>query len=440
MTDRILTGANVLMGATIVAAVVLLVFAISGKIDSTPSDKQMTRKVHQEESVAETATAKGPSHIPEGTRGGIRPKAVRQNGIYYIAVAGSPYEMGTQHGMALKPQIIDAIADYKANVIKMFGRSDAEKIIDWVLNKADFKRSILQYLPNALEELRGIADGAGVSEDDLLLANMFEEVYEAAPSVLGLTPMAGVGQGCTAFTVGSGSKRFAGQNMDYSGNLLGKQLVVRYTYPDQQILMYGFVGQVGGIGVNSQGLSVFVNTLPQGKKRHNEGLGSTFVLRMLLEQPSVDAALAKLKKVPRFGGTNYTLTDMNKGMIAESDADQVVLRIPDADPSIVVGTNHALHLDYRHDIPGIYENGEPVRSSIVLTVERMEYTQRFLEAIGDRMDVDDLKNLLTVTPVNIYHPAFMTLQSGIVKYDGGQILFFVSGGYNPQREWNAYQF
>jgi hypothetical protein len=204
--------------------------------------------------------------------------------------------------------------------------------------------------------------------------------------------------------------------------------------------MYGFVGQVGGIGVNSHGLSVFVNTLPQGKKRKDDGLGSTFMLRMLLEQESVDAALAKLAKVPRFGGINYTLTDARKGVIAETDAEQVIPREQTESMPFVVGTNHVLHLDHRHDMPGLYENGEPVPASISLTLERMAYTRRLLDALGHQLTVDDLKGLLTVTPVNIYHPAFMTLQSAIVVYDGEQIRFLISGGHNPQRDWNEYQF
>ena len=440
MGDQKLTIKNVLLGATVTTAVVLLVVAISGKMDQKAPDGHISPAAHQKGAVSETGITEGQPRLGEHSKAVAQRKAVRENGIYYIEVAGSPYEMGKQHGIALKHQIIDAVADYKANVIKMFGMNNARKIFDWALNKADFKRSILQYVPNALEELRGIADGADVLEDDLLLANMFEEVYEAAPLELGLAPIIGVGQGCTAFTVVSGARRFAGQNMDYSGNLQGKQLIVRYIYPDQEILMYGFVGQIGGIGVNSNGLSVFVNTLPQGKKRKKDGLGSTFVLRMLLEQKSVDAAFEKLKKVPRFAGTNYTLTDTNKAMILETDADQVIPREPDEDAHFVVGTNHALRLDYRHDMPGIYESGEPIRSSIVLTVERMEYTQGLLESIGDRLMVDDLKTLLTVTPVNIYHPVFMTLQSGIVEYKEGKIQFFVSGGHDPQREWNEYHF
>jgi hypothetical protein len=66
----------------------------------------------------------------------------RDNGIYYLGVEGTPYEMGQQHGTALKDEIIQAVVDYKANVQKMYGRENADAIFGWVLNQAGFKGSI----------------------------------------------------------------------------------------------------------------------------------------------------------------------------------------------------------------------------------------------------------------------------------------------------------
>jgi hypothetical protein len=75
---------------------------------------------------------------------------------------------GQQYGTALKDAIIQAIVDYKANVQKLFGRENADAIFDWVLNQAGFKVSIEQYLPHALDELRGIADASGVTLERML--------------------------------------------------------------------------------------------------------------------------------------------------------------------------------------------------------------------------------------------------------------------------------
>jgi len=364
----------------------------------------------------------------------------RENGIYSIEVGGTPYEMGVQHGRLLRDQIRESVADYKTNAVKLFGQADADRIFDWVLNVADFKSSIETHLPHVLEELRGIADGAGLPFDDILLSNMFEEVYEAAPLMLGLQGMAGAIQGCTSFTALSAGVQFSGQNMDYSSNLRGKQLLIHYKPPGKPMLLYGFVGQVGGIGVNKQGLSVFVNTLPQGNMRESDGLGSAFICRLLLEQNSVVDALDKLKAVPRFSGNNFVITDHNTGMVVECDADQAIPREQTDVQRSVVATNHALHLDFRHDMPGLFESGEPVRSTISLTIERLEFAQRWLDAAGQTLSVENLKLLLSVTPVNLFNHIFETLQSCIVELDGDQLRMYASAGFDPLREWNVYTF
>jgi hypothetical protein len=299
---------------------------------------------------------------------------------------------------------------------------------------------IEKYLPHVLEELRGIAEGSGAHFDDILLGNMFEEVYVVAPLKLGLQAAGNAHPSCTAFTTRWKGKRFAGQNMDYTSNLRDKQLVIRYIYNEKQTLIYCFVGQIGGIGVNTYGLSALINTLPQGKIHEGDGLGSVFILRLILEQTSASGALEKLKQIPRLSGNNFTLTDYNDGMIVECDADQVVPRMQTDQEHTVVAANHALHLDHRIDMPGIFERGEALRSSPILTVERKEFTEAQLNALGSDMSVNHLKSILTVTPVNFFNRNFETLQSVIVELDEVDIRLFASSGYDPYREWNEYTF
>ena len=55
----------------------------------------------------------------------------RENGIYYLEVSGTPYECGVQHGKSLKSEIQKSVSDYKANVVKMFGKENGAKILDW---------------------------------------------------------------------------------------------------------------------------------------------------------------------------------------------------------------------------------------------------------------------------------------------------------------------
>jgi len=74
-------------------------------------------------------------------------KVVHKNGIYSIELSGTSYEMGRKHGRLLRDQIIASVADYKANIVKLYGQEDASRIMDWVIHKANFKSSIEAHIP-----------------------------------------------------------------------------------------------------------------------------------------------------------------------------------------------------------------------------------------------------------------------------------------------------
>ena len=366
----------------------------------------------------------------------------RENGIFYLEVSGTPYECGLQHGKAFMSEVQQAVADYKANVARMFGEDNAVKILDWALNKAKFKTDLEKYVPTQLAEAKGIAKGAGVTLDDVLMLSMYEEVYEAGPHKIGIKsePKKTIGHGCTAYTVLAGDKRFAGQNMDYSGNLLEKQLVTKCDYGDLKILRYDFVGSACGFGLNNYGLTVWATTLPQGEKRDDDGLGSGSIARALLECKAVDEAIAKLRSVPRFGTLSYNITDAKKGVIVEASADEVSVREMSKEEPFLVETNHILNLKKRNDMPGMFKDGEPILGSVTLTIVRKIVMENKIRAKLDTMNAEALQQMLTETPNNIYHPAFMTLLSSVVEYDGDQVTMHVSAGPELKREWNSYSF
>lgn len=367
-----------------------------------------------------------------------------ENGIYYIELKGTAYEMGYTHGWAFKNQIQQAVDDYKFNVYKTFGEADGTAIIDWALSVADFKNDVIEYAPDIFQEIEGIADGAEVEVDDIILLNMFEEVYEIAPLRFGVAQQEMFGFGCTVFQVQTDlDVKFCGQNADYSSNLNSKQLMIRYIYPDMEILMYGFVGHIGGMGVNSKGLSVFAATLPQGSKRETDGLGSNYILRLLLGLDSVDQVIETLGELPRFGSLCYSIADYSQSVMTESTADEIILTPLPMYPGFQCHTNHMLWTDKskRNDLPGVFEDGEPIPGELSFnTLERLELADGFIIEAEDAIDRDVFTEMLTAEPINSSNPLLMTLQSAIVEYDAEKISFHVSAGTDPQRQWNEYGF
>lgn len=369
-------------------------------------------------------------------------KVERSNGIYYIELSGTPAEMGRRHGTLLKKQIRDQVADYRKEVIKVFGEKNGNRILEHVVKDSGFLRDIKKHVPHVYAEMEGIAEGAGVPVTDVLLINMYEEVYEGAPQTLGIKPLDPVPQGkCTTLNCAGrkGLPNLNAQNLDYTPNLDGVQLVVHYTYPSGlKILMFTFAGQVGGIGVNSKGLSMVCNTLPEGSKRNNEGLGGTYTTRGLLEQDSVAGAVKWLEKMPQFGTYNYSLVDGTDALMVEYSLKGLARLETPKDKQYLAHANHILKLDDRNEVPG-YPKGKPEGDVSGKTIARQGAADKLLSGKGASASVDDLKAILTTPPLN-NSGEWVTLQSIIVVHDRDDLRMYASAGNNPKRAWNVYKF
>jgi hypothetical protein len=370
----------------------------------------------------------------------------RNNGIYFLELHGAPFEIGRLHGMALRHQIFDQIATMKAQLDGVFGAQNAARIISWVVNETTFVRDYKRYLPEVYDEMAGLAEGAEVPFSDILLINMFEEVWEAAPLQLGLPMFGGVNHTCTScnITGNPGRPILNGQNMDYTPNLDGSQLVMQRTFAaGGKELIYGFVGQVTGPGMNNRGVSCTINTLPQGRKREDNGLGSAFIVRAILETGSVDEALVRLRELPRFSGGIHSIADNGKTIIVEATPSEVA-QVEPVDARFNVHANHALAIQDRIQIPGWFdEHGEPVvgpAGSRWMTKERQAAAEAFLSAHDGMVSVDDLKQMFTTAPINSTDPGFMTLQSVIFVHDPDDLVMYASAGCDPKRGWNEYHF
>jgi isopenicillin-N N-acyltransferase-like protein len=86
------------------------------------------------------------------------------NGIPLIRVHGSPYERGLQHGKAIPEMIHSRIRRAISHNQGPAEKADAMRVADKV------EKVLAVRLPETLEELHGIADGAGADWDDLRLA------------------------------------------------------------------------------------------------------------------------------------------------------------------------------------------------------------------------------------------------------------------------------
>lgn len=95
------------------------------------------------------------------------------NGWTYISIKGNPYERGYAHGVLLKSEIELCLKTNAWNLMDSYG-FDIHFFRDF--SNYVFKEPIQEKYPEFYEELKGIAEGAKVNIDDLIIWNNIESL------------------------------------------------------------------------------------------------------------------------------------------------------------------------------------------------------------------------------------------------------------------------
>jgi len=246
----------------------------------------------------------------------------------FIKVAGSPYEMGYQHGQACD----DRIKKFVELIIK--GASDGKSVTRQdVLNRTKaFQPLFEKCCPKLVEEVRGLADGAGISFEEALLLQIRGEINNVRNSE------------CTAYAIsGEGTvdgEIIIGQNSDMTPVMEELGIVLHLT-PEKgpKIMMWTFGGHLGYHGMNSAGVAHFANAL-SGGPRWRFGLPHYPVKRRMLEQTTVAECLQLLDNTQVCSSGNYVLTGGCRTIIDVELTSEGYATLDDAGEGFIVHTNH----------------------------------------------------------------------------------------------------
>jgi isopenicillin-N N-acyltransferase-like protein len=178
--------------------------------------------------------------------------------MIHVFLSGSPYEMGYQHGQALRP-LVDGMVRYESR--RHAHTAPAPLNREAVLARVD------RVAPELLEELRGIADGSGLPYQQLLEVNLQVLHY------------------CTviAFTH-SDRGPLLGKNLDFPAYAYQ---VLFSVAPDQGHGMthIGCAGSVASYGgINTAGLAMGHAVVPLDAEPQETGLPIAFLRRLALQR------------------------------------------------------------------------------------------------------------------------------------------------------------
>src|SRR5436190_7330383 len=218
-----------------------------------------------------------------------------------VDVSGPGRERGRMHGEILRVRIADGLERWDAEVGERM-RIPASEHVAGLLSATRFLPAIEAATPELLEEVRGIAEGAGVSFERILAYNLMDEEWWYSQAL-------GHRQACSLVAIPAGERGGAllAQNMDLPEVMDGGQTILRSTAPDgTRTVVLTAAGMIGLTGCSSAGVGVCVNTLSM-LNHSPDGLPVAFVVRGLLERRSLAGAEAFLRAVPHASGQHHAV-------------------------------------------------------------------------------------------------------------------------------------
>ena len=220
-----------------------------------------------------------------------------------LTLHGTHYEAGLAHGRALREPIRELVGLWKRDTQERFG-IDADEFLSRFMNQGDFLPAIRKWCPGLLEEVRGIADGAGIPFATMLAYQLVDEAWVMGGSLSG--------EKCTTIGLGrsAGHPCCIAQNLDIPRFYHGHQLLLclRDTESGLEQDVLTFPGYIGACGLNSKSVGVGANALSDLRYTPN-GLPVSFIVRSLLECRTGAAAVAFLRAIRHVAPQNYVVGD-----------------------------------------------------------------------------------------------------------------------------------
>ena len=327
--------------------------------------------------------------------------------IRTISVSGDPYNLGHQHGQAYAKEI-GTLTEERLRLCSSDDWARAGVHHHVIINLAEQCMPYHRRFDEALcAELEGIADGAGVPMVELLIMNGFTDFVDVLHQHVVDDP-----GGCTAVMT-SPSESIDGRGylaQTWDMHTTATPYVVMLDVRPKigpSVMTFTLNGCVGMIGINDAGIAVGINNLytSEGKK----GVTWPFVVRKMLAQTELGAAMAVLEGADLAGGHNYLVMGPDgTGDIRGYNVEAVPgLRSVTALEKTIAHTNHC--------VESALVSLERPRSELAMksTVTRLDQARAFLDQRSGKIDKDALIELTRLQEGD----GFSVCQTPIEGYD-----------------------
>ncbi|KZO99548.1 AAT-domain-containing protein [Calocera viscosa TUFC12733] len=285
-----------------------------------------------------------------------------------INCSGSPYEIGFEHGQRAAPLVARSMTFY-AGLFKQKSKMDWPQVRQTALQ---WQPHVHEHYPALEEEMRGLAEGAGVEYSDILALNIRTEIAFGMFS-----------DGCTALSWNTSEKSFLGQNWDWmvaqKENLIIANII---QVGKPSISMVTEAGIIGKIGLNSAGVGACLNAI-RLKGADSSRTPVHLCLRLILESDSVDAAVAAVEKYGCASSAHILIADPN-GSVGLELTYKSVIKLPMDGKGRIFHSNHLLQRP-----AWLADEGMATGD----TKERVVRIRQLADKLGSFPDEEDVKSV-----------------------------------------------
>ncbi|PRI12368.1 C45 family autoproteolytic acyltransferase/hydolase [Leucobacter massiliensis] len=349
--------------------------------------------------------------------------------------AGSHFEVGRQHGEALRPRIQLHLERLERRFARQgFTLEQAEQAA------LGYREGIRSASAGLDEEINGLSAGAGISLGAAFLLQLRAEVF------VELVGRHGAEQECTTFAIlperaGKG-RGFVGQNADLPAMYHDLMTVVRIAVDGEpEVLMVTPAGQISYIGINDAGLGVFANYLHC--QRWREGFPRYLYTRIALLERTVAAAEEALRGLHRASSRNIIMLDSGgRSVDLENTPETMTALHPEH--GVLVHANHYLHEDYAVNESNPWAENSRIRyrrlrtqieeAGAVIGEEEIAAMLRDRSDAGDELSIHPEDDRRDIDPED----RNMTVTSVIAEPGRGQI--WVASGPPSRFAYQRYAF
>ena len=220
-----------------------------------------------------------------------------------ICASGTHREVGRQIGEAARDLVAQGLAAYEERFPLLAGFSFAEA----VQRSRAYLLPAEDHLPQAVDQIRGLAEGANAAFQHLFALNCCEEFTCTADRVWPRL------EHCTSFAVVAAGRVVSGHNEDwYPEDVEG--LVIRKVrlsgagdWSGTSYISVGAAYDLPITGITSHGFTSAANTVYFRDER--VGVPNNCLLTAVLEQPDLERVRDLIAGSPRARGSNHLLCD-----------------------------------------------------------------------------------------------------------------------------------